>query len=1237
MLLQTKNKFEMSYTIGSPTPRFDVSVQGDVFHQPPSLPANVKVATAVVKLKTKTKKKKKKQMVSTKMTAQKKNNNNKTTTTTKTKKKRKPSKKRSPQKKRVVVKKRPRPDIERRSARVTGLTRIAAAKLKRSISRSISPVSSNHPPSTPSSARISPSSSHASPSSRASSKVASPSSPFGCGQCDWSLLEAAFSKETKQWREFLNKLETKPGKAEKGKEEKIEMIEAIEEEEEEENEENEKKKKKKQKKKKEKKEEETQVCDCSLVFSDAFSQETKQWHEFVKKQSNGTTEDGGESKNDKNSDSGSSGSSGGERLANLAHRSSCPLLFSNRSVPFSFSNNSTRTTKARHVVSPRDMTHSEEVARGGDENYKDEGDVGRSPHDIHDPLLFSNIKPKSYSLRDSTNTPLPHSHPPPTLYYPQHTPRLPASSGLLPGPIAFVNVPQYLRDVRNYMTLALSGHVVEQPCMDTSEVMPAPMSPMVGAAPSPLQPSSHVHHQTVPQTVPQAAPQTAPQAAPQEAPQAAPQTVHTVHSSSIDNGKVTTSVLHTSTGSDSPRMESQVLLPTTGTHLTLTSTTTATREELSMSKAALVLSKSHLEREQVETMNQIPPKKKIHEHKEHKEHHHNIHHKSSSKSHNARSRSTPHHVKGLKEVDDHHMDSVTMDASHGHNHEDVHGAGAVVVPPPEQQPISQKEKKKIKKKNQSTVESKHSLLGERIAKKMKMKLSTIRGSTMATRSKRRPLHEPRSKVQGGIFKSIVTKKSATGQSVEKEKNGRRVKGSKVNNHMDSVTMNATRGHNYDYVHGTTTTTNRMPQRLAHNTPPRRSSSAGVSPASPTSPASSPVSPARSTTMSVAKGKGNKSSKKGKRGKRNKQVGSVAVSGSWGRLLSTALGLAGGEDVGEDVGEDDEENGIIQSRVLKTKPKQNSKINRQTKQPRLFANGLKGAAATAAAAATATATATATADPVGTMFEQRELYPRESIVMMHLLCFEQIQTHKQLPLVQRIIDGLAGFLMKEKNGHNSGKSAAVVGKKSETAKIDLKTKTKTKTKRFKRIKKSAGELFSSNLSKIEEIFLQLPVTVDGQPNHAAENEGQECPQWCDVGVKMKTTIKFKKDLNHHTKSDQKSKTRSKDGKGRVVLATPVLMPIRKRSGKCLIPPLKKCVYDFTDRNETFASVGRVVRFYLTKDIVDRIKVKLADYRTMYQSEDENENEDEIDGEVKSTETDDTAAEEIKLQLPETVAE
>ena len=35
-----------------------------------------------------------------------------------------------------------------------------------------------------------------------------------------------------------------------------------------------------------------------------------------------------------------------------------------------------------------------------------------------------------------------------------------------------------------------------------------------------------------------------------------------------------------------------------------------------------------------------------------------------------------------------------------------------------------------------------------------------------------------------------------------------------------------------------------------------------------------------------------------------------------------------------------------------------------------------------------------------------------------------------------------------------------------------------------------------------------------------------------------------------------------------------------------------------------------------------------------SEDENANEDEIDGEVKSTETDDTAAEEIKLELPET---
>ena len=65
----------------------------------------------------------------------------------------------------------------------------------------------------------------------------------------------------------------------------------------------------------------------------------------------------------------------------------------------------------------------------------------------------------------------------------------------------------------------------------------------------------------------------------------------------------------------------------------------------------------------------------------------------------------------VQQVDDHHMHSVAMDATHGHNHEDIHGAGAVVVnpadppvspsanvPPPEQQPISQKEKKKIKKK-----------------------------------------------------------------------------------------------------------------------------------------------------------------------------------------------------------------------------------------------------------------------------------------------------------------------------------------------------------------------------------------------------------------------------------------------------------------------------------------------------------------------------------------------------------
>ena len=60
---------------------------------------------------------------------------------------------------------------------------------------------------------------------------------------------------------------------------------------------------------------------------------------------------------------------------------------------------------------------------------------------------------------------------------------------------------------------------------------------------------------------------------------------------------------------------------------------------------------------------------------------------------------------------------------------------------------------------------------------------------------------------------------------------------------------------------------------------------------------------------------------------------------------------------------------------------------------------------------------------------------------------------------------------------------------------------------------------------------------------------------------------------------------------------------RSSGKCLIPPLKKCVFDVaidSDENR-LGSEGRVVRLFLTAAIVEQVKLQLVDYGTMYESE------------------------------------
>jgi hypothetical protein len=492
----------------------------------------------------------------------------------------------------------------------------------------------------------------------------------------------------------------------------------------------------------------------------------------------------------------------------------------------------------------------------------------------------------------------------------------------------------------------------------------------------------------------------------------------------------------------------------------------------------------------------------------------------------------------------------------------------------------------------------------------------------------------------------------------------RIVGSKVDDHMDAKTMRRTKAHLHDYVHENiapvvtknmssassnkhdvkpqviNASTTRTKKRSALHEPKRRAinieakkrsrerstrSSSTTSTTSSTTSTTTRVGakpittnasfvvrkrstlapkPTLLATSEKIKSKSQTQTTKSKRSPRSsKSSPEVAISGSWGRLLSTALGLT-----------DDSESA---KKIVK-------------KQHKLLAlaavsgdaNVIQGKHSQIKIKADGTNSNNTFS---GSMFmEKRTLYPREVIVMMHLLCFEEVKTPKQLPIVQRIIDGLAGFLLKEHNnalgsgGGRTKKSSAkglsvsigTTTKAPTTRSIDRKSSKKQITKRKK--KKSALEMFSSNVERIESIFLQLPVTMDGVPSHAAENDGKGCPHWCDVGLKMKTTIKLKSKGKHKNNSNSNSssttastKASTKGGKGKTLLATPVLMPI-KRSGRCLVPPMDKYVFDLTTTSDDTTS-EEVVRLFLAKHIVERIKIKLADYRILYDSDNEDVND------------------------------
>ena len=719
-----------------------------------------------------------------------------------------------------------------------------------------------------------------------------------------------------------------------------------------------------------------------------------------------------------------------------------------------------------------------------------------------------------------------------------------AAATPLGNTIPFVNIQQYLYDVRNYMTRALSGQMVETPysSMSSSTVAPnvSTQTTKVNAHSSVGTFVTENHLELFNATTDRSISVTSP---------SAPSGTSSISESSISTRIPPHTLIDTKS------------IQTTSVQPLLTSTSSASTQDtnnINTNNINNANNKTTSQNQFVHAVSLPIPSSKTKSNS-------NSNRSESTKS----SRIDVHHkhlsstrVVGSK-IDD-HMDNATMKMTKAHGIDYVHENKSKSTT------TTTKDTTKKKKKKKSTAAP--------------ADFAATSASTVAIPKRRRSLHEPKKRANLTKTTSSTSTSSTSSTSTTRFTNRpivkskiKRVIGSKVDDQMNHATMKLTKAHEINYIHN------------------KNKSGRSMIPTKITTTITA-------TTDTKKKSPKKTSKKTSRRPKTSKKI-LPQVSNSWGRLLSTALGLTNSAEK--------------EKQVQKEIEKPIEKINDGNKKKHtVFAKGnttkTKKSKQIPIQSKPITPVITTTKTTFGSEFESRELFPREFIVMKHLLCFEQVKTHKQLPIVQRIVDGLAGFLLRDPS------PIKTTGKGMPKKLVRKSSKRITTTMKRKKKKKSPSELFESNVAKIESIFLQLPVTIDGIPSHAAENDGKGCPHFIDVGVKMKTIIKMK------TKSKRNSPKNSntvpppttKPGKGKTFLATPILMPI-KRSGKCLIPSVEKCVFDFTSPEDdpSFASSGmHVVRFFLTKDIVADIIQSLAMYATMYNSNGDKEIGQNVEGNV-----------------------
>ena len=261
-----------------------------------------------------------------------------------------------------------------------------------------------------------------------------------------------------------------------------------------------------------------------------------------------------------------------------------------------------------------------------------------------------------------------------------------------------------------------------------------------------------------------------------------------------------------------------------------------------------------------------------------------------------------------------------------------------------------------------------------------------------------------------------------------------------------------------------------------------------------------------------------------------------------------------------------------------------------------------------------------------ILEVRSLTPSEIIAMQARLRFHQLRPDitKMLPIEHRVIDALAGYFL---------------------ARIEDMSKTSNKANLSKVQSKhlssprSDVEQYAVDIERIDRIFIQIALDFDGNPVCDAGLVEDYPPKWLDVGICVRAECKdiiipasmdapkvgtrvgkgirkrlVKRSTGQSGKvKKRKTKTKKKKQKTtdqkpedeamQTIMASPILVPVHSRTSKVIVPKFLKYDLDYDGRS-------RVLRAYFDGPCVSRILEELKLYAPIIdEPEIENEQLDE----------------------------